>query len=185
MWLDALGDRPWSFGRWGTPGGGTLGCIVEILLAETPITGWFSRVDPAHASLHPRFRWSARALKVGGFLTGHRIPSPRYVPLGAAGPILDWFDTERRAGRLPLLMTTPSYAVELCRQAVEQRRELDGARLVLISEPCTAARRAAIERTGAVPLVRYASTEISSDRLGLSGRRTRRTRPTSWPSSSH
>jgi hypothetical protein len=82
------------------------------------------------------------------------------VPLGAAGPILDWFEAELRARQAPLLMTTPSYAVELCRQAAERGRELSGARFLLVSEPCTAARRASIERAGGIPLVRYASTEI-------------------------
>jgi hypothetical protein len=159
-WLNALGDLNWSLGHWGTPGGGTLGNLIEYLLDETRFTAWFWRVDPARAALHPRFRWSARAFRLGAFLAGRHVPSPRYVPLAAAGPVLDWVDAQRRAGRSPLLPTTPSYAVELCRQAVEQRRELDGLRFVLSGEPCTAARRTAIERAGAIPLVRYASTEI-------------------------
>jgi hypothetical protein len=160
MWLTAVGDRAWRFGHWGLPGGGTLGNLIEYLLAETPVTAWFWRVDPGAADLHPRFHWSARGLRLSALLAGRPVPRPRYVPVTAASPVLDWFEGEVRAGGAPLMMMTPSAAVELCREAAGQGRDLRGAHFLLVSEPCTPARRAAIEAAGAVPLVRYASTEI-------------------------
>jgi hypothetical protein len=160
LWLAAQGDLDWCYGHWGAPGGGTLGNLLEYLVAGIPVSAWFWRIDPASAGLHPRFRWSARALRLGALLSGQSVARPFYVPHGSAAPILDWFEAKLRDGRAPLLMTTPSCAVELCRQAAEQGRELRGARFLLVSEPCTAARRAAIERVGAIPLVRYASTEL-------------------------
>lgn len=160
LWLNALGELDWRVGHWGPPGGGTLGNVLEYLSVGVEVSGWFWRVDPATAGLHPRFRWSARALRLGAGLARARLVPPRYVPMHAARPVIDWLSAELRDGHGPLLVVTPSYAVELCRQAEEQGRDLRGARLVLVSEPCTAARRAAIERVGALPLPRYASTEL-------------------------
>ena len=159
LWLDALGDLDWrsatGAGRWryarqSARVPGRRDRRQRLVLAGRPERGGTA----------PTLSLERPGVAVGYVPGGPRHCSPALRADGAgwSGPRL--FDAELRAHHAPLLMTTPSYAVELCRQASEQGRELHGARFLLVSEPCTAARRAAIERVGGIPLVRYASTEI-------------------------
>jgi hypothetical protein len=90
---------------------------------------------------------------------GTPLPAPEYVPLMAPDAILDWFQDELRAGQTPHLQATVSAAVALCRYAEERGRGLNGVYFGLDAEMVSAARLAAVTRTGAAALPTYGARE--------------------------
>jgi hypothetical protein len=157
--LAARGGRAWVYGHWGNFGGGALAHLVEYALFGAGPVRSFSQIDPADPSLHPRYRWSARAMRWGGLLAGQRLPRPRFVPLDQPLPVARWMSDTLRAGRTPHLTTFPSSAVRLCQAAAEAGLSLAGAKLAVTGEPLTSARQAAIRRAGVEVLSAYGSME--------------------------
>jgi hypothetical protein len=135
--------------------------VLEQIPFNRPPAHWFSQVDPAAASLHPRYRWSARLQHLAGRVNGLRLPTPRYVSLEDPRPILDWMQTTVRAGRTPHLKTYASSAVRLCQAALAAGLDLRGVQLTVSGEPITANRMATIRQTGATALPRAGSSEGS------------------------
>jgi hypothetical protein len=120
---------------------------------------WFSQVDPRAPGLHPRYRWSARALRWGSLLAQAPLPPVQHVGLAKAERVAQWMAGVLQSGRTPHLYTYASSAVRLCEAALERGIGLEGAQFTVGSEPVTAARLAAIQRTGARAVPRYANTE--------------------------
>jgi hypothetical protein len=87
------------------------------------------------------------------------LPALEYAPLTDPTPILRWIVETRRAGQTPHLHTHASSAVRLCHAAESAGIRLDGVWLTAASEPTTAARLTAINRTGAACWPQYASVE--------------------------
>jgi phenylacetate-coenzyme A ligase PaaK-like adenylate-forming protein len=92
-------------------------------------------------------------------LVGARLPVPEHAPLSETSAIARWLAAELRRGTRPCLTTYASSAVRVCLAAQRDGLDLAGAVFVTIGEPLTPAKRAAIERTGARIVVRYAVTE--------------------------
>ena len=155
--LDARGGR-WRLAQWDVPGGG-ITAMLAFSAAGVPPERWFSPVDPDDPGLHPRYRWSARALHWASLLAGRRLPVPRHVPIDDPLPIARWIADVRRAGGRPFLIAYTSPAVRLCRAALDAGVELDGASFALWGEPLTDTRLAAIRRTGADAFSVYATSE--------------------------
>ena len=121
---------------------------------------WFSQIDPGLRGLHPRYRWSVRAVSWASRLTGvpcrrsstcHwtlRSPSPG----GCGRP---WPRARRRtSGHSPLSRRSPS--------AGRRRKPgsiLQGPASPSPGEPVTAARLAAIRQAGAVAVPDYGSAD--------------------------
>jgi hypothetical protein len=157
--LEARGGRDWVYGHWGNFGGGALAHLVEYALFGANLARSFSQLDPAAPGLHPRYRWSGRALRWGGLLAGRRLPTPRHVPLDRPLPVARWMSDTLRAGRTPHLTTFPSSAVRLCKAAAEAGLSLAGAKLTVTGEPLTSARQSAVRQAGAEVLAAYGSME--------------------------
>jgi hypothetical protein len=164
--LAARGGTEWLKAHWHVPGGGVLARLLEFSAFGQPVTRWFSQIDPAAAGLHPRYRWSARALHWSSLLAGRPLPRPEYVPLDDPLPIARWIAAARAANQRVHLFTFASSAVRLSRAALAAGLDLAGAELTVTGEPLTAARRATIERSGATASPRYAVTECGAVGFG-------------------
>ena len=149
----------WQHAHWGIPGGAALVNLIEFAMGGRPPARWFSQVEVAAAGLHPRYRWSAEALRWGGRLAGVSFPRPEHVPLRDALPIARWMARTLRAGGVPHLWTYASSAVRVCQAARDAGLELPGAQFTAGGEPTTAARLAVVRQVGARAWPRYGSTE--------------------------
>lgn len=154
---DAWGG-PWRLAHWDVPGG-VLTAMLTSSISGTVPERWFSPVNPWDPSLHPRYRWSARAMRWGSLLAGRPLPLPRHVSVVDPQPIVRWMRDVLQADARPLLVGYSSSIVALCRVARDAGLELPGARFVLDGEPLTQARLDVIRQVGADGSPTYASSE--------------------------
>jgi hypothetical protein len=155
--LEARGGASWLKADWEVPGVGGTFRLLKLSSFGAPVARWFSHVDPAVAA---RYRWNAWGLRWAGRVAGAALPAPEHAPLDAPLVIARWMVDTRRAGLTPYLLTFASSAVRLSQAAFEAGIDLGGAKLLLMGEPTTAARLAAIRRSGAEALPRYGSIEV-------------------------
>lgn len=154
--LDAQGGAGWRKGVWGTP---SITPLLWYSVCGGRAAAWFSQVDPALRGLHPRYRWSVRAVSWASHLTGIPLPPLKHVPLNAPLPIARWMAETLATGDTPHLWAFPSSAVALCRAAEEAGISVAGARFTITGEPVTEARLSAIRRTGAIAVPDYGSAD--------------------------
>ena len=133
-------------------------------MGGAPAERWFSPVDLRDPALHPRYRWSARAMRWGSLLAGRPLPAAEHVPVDDPLPVARWMAGVLGQGGLPLLVAYTSPAVRLCQAARDAGVDLRGARFSLYGEPFTEARLAAIRAVGADAFPVYAASE--SGRIG-------------------
>jgi hypothetical protein len=164
--MEARGGLAWRKAHWHVPGGGVLARLLEFSKFGRPVERWFSQVDPAAPSLHPRYRWSPKVLRWGSVLAGRPLPRPEHVPLDDPLPIVRWMTGCLRAGQVPHLFTFASSAIRLCQAAHQAGLDLHGAQLTLTGEPLTAARLEVVQRAGAEASARYAVTECGAIGFG-------------------
>jgi hypothetical protein len=157
--LDAHGGRDWVHAHYGVPGGTAVTNPLELAKGARPPARWFTPVDLRTPGLSPRYRLGSNALRIGSRLAGVPLPGPTYAPLDDPTPIARWLADELRTGHTPPVWTFASSAVLVCQAAASAGLEICGARFTCGGEPTTAARRAAIEATGAVALPRMGTTE--------------------------
>lgn len=155
--LDARGGMDWEKGVWAVPGSLTL--ILRYAGFGAPPTGWFSGIDPDTPGLHPRYRWSERALRWGGTLAGVRIPPQRHAPPRRPDPVLQWIRAVRDRSRIPHLWAFPSAALSLVQAAADAGVDIRGARLTVTGEPVTAARLTSLRAAGVDAVPDYGSAE--------------------------
>src|SRR5262249_19627282 len=79
--LDARRGRGWRHALWGVPGGFALDVMLRLAAAGARPVRWFSQVDPGSPGLHPRYRWSARALRWASLGAGMPLPGPEFASL--------------------------------------------------------------------------------------------------------
>ena len=157
--LGARGGAGWRHAIWSVPGTAAMKRILWLAGFGAPPVRWFSPVDPAGPDLHPRYRWSARAMRWTGELAGVSLPSPVHVPPSDPLPIVKWLAAEIGAGRTPHLSTYASAAVRLCEAARAAAIGVEGAQLTLSGEPVTEARLDAVRRIGFVAVPQYGASE--------------------------
>jgi hypothetical protein len=155
--LDARGGMDWEKGIWAVPGSLTL--MLRYAAFGAPPTGWFSCVDPSTPGLHPRYRWSERALRWGGALAGVRVPLQRHAPPRDPEAVVQWIRAVLDRGRIPHLWAFPSAAVRAVEAAAEAGVDIRGARLTVTGEPVTAARLASMRAAGVDAVPDYGSAE--------------------------
>lgn len=155
--LEARGGADWRKADWEVPGVGGTFRLLKLSSFGSPVTRWFSHVDPTVAA---RYCWSARGLRWAGQVAGAPLPAPEHAPLDAPLVIARWMADTRRAGSTPYLHTFASSAVRLSQAALDAGIDLAGAKFLLMGEPTTAARLAAIRRSGGEALPRYGSIEV-------------------------
>jgi hypothetical protein len=158
--LNAWGGLGWDHAPWGVPGGSDLNRILTMAAAGIRRLHWFSQVDPEDRVLHPRYRWSMRALRWGGRVARVPLPSPTYVPLVDPSPIVRWMTGMLERGRTPHVLTFASSAVRISQAARQMGVDLSGARFTMSGEPITATRFAEVRRTGADVMPRYGNNEV-------------------------
>jgi hypothetical protein len=156
--LGARGGLGWDHAYWHVPGSLGIAHLLETLAFDRPASRWFSQLDAA--DLHARYRWSERALRWECAMLGVRLPAPLHVSFKDPAPILDWFATTRRAGRVPHLKTYASSAVLLSEAAQSVGLDLEGVQVTVSGEPVTLARLAAIHKTGARAVQRAGAGEV-------------------------
>jgi hypothetical protein len=158
--LGARGGLRWDPAYWHVPGSLAMVHVLETLVFDRTPVRWFSQLDPADAGLHPRYHWSAQAMRWECAMLGLPLPRQQYVPFSDPAPILDWFTATRRAGRVPHLKTYASSAVLLSQAAQATGRDLEGVQFTVSGEPVTRTRLEAIHRSGARAVQRAGSGEI-------------------------
>ncbi len=156
---EAQGGVGWRHAVWSVPGGAAMNQILRFSGFGAYPGHWFSQIDPAAPSLHPRYRWSARVMRWGSLMAGIPLPIPIHVSLEDPLPIVHWMAGVLRAGGTPHLSTFASSAVRLCQAARVAGVDLRGAQFTMSGEPTTAARLAAVRRDGVGALPQYGSSE--------------------------
>jgi hypothetical protein len=160
--LDARQGLGWQHAIWQVPGGAAMGQVLRYSVMGGFPTRWFSQIDPESRELHPRYRWSVRALRWAGMLAGQRPPRPEHVPLAHPLPIARWLAGVLGEGETPHLMTFPSAAVRLCQAASAAGLDIAGAQFMLVGEPITAARLATVRKAGVEPSTCYGTIESNA-----------------------
>ncbi|HEY3246826.1 MAG TPA: hypothetical protein VGK88_00865 [bacterium] len=159
-------DTRWAHADWEVPGAGAVIRQIEYgSLSDWPLE-WFSQVDPRTPGLHPRYRWSVRLVRWGGYLGGRALPRPTYVPVDRAEVVASWMRAQLRAGRTPHVFTFASSAVRVCEAAASEGIDVTGGWFTLIGEPTTAARLRVIRAAGARGVPRYSSIETGPVAFG-------------------
>jgi hypothetical protein len=146
-------------GIWTVPGNVALMRIIRYILCGAPPSRWFFLVDPRTPGLHPRYLWSARALRWVGYLVGVRLPAPIPVPLQDPLPIVRWLAEVLENGKVPDLYSYASCVVRVCQAALDAGIDLTGSRFMLGGEATTTARLAVIRKAGGEPQVYCGSVE--------------------------
>jgi hypothetical protein len=164
--IDARGDARSTHAVWGIPGAWALSLLLRLARCGLRPARWFSQVDPAAPGLHPRYRWSARALRWGSLAAGNPLPGPRHVPVEAPLPVARWMAEVLRAGGTPHVWTHTSSAARLCVAAAAAGLELRGARFTVSGEPATAARLAVVRQVGAEIVPRYGASDCGQIGFG-------------------
>jgi hypothetical protein len=157
--LAARGGLGWLQAAWYVPGGDAVAYLLLYSAIGASPVRWFSQVDPAAPGLHPRYRWSARALHWGSRLAGVPMPRPHYVPVDDPLPIARWIASVLADGGVPHLVVYASPAVSLCQAASEAGIDLSGAQFLLVGESVTGARLACIRGAGVNARTSYSSIE--------------------------
>lgn len=159
LMLHARRGGAWAHAIWGVPGGGAISYLLQLAGGGHRPARWFSQIDPRAPGLHPRYQWSARAVRWASRAAGTPLPAAEYVPLHDPLPIVRWMHDDLQRGRVPHLFTFSSCAVRVCQAALDRGLRLDGAQFTTSGEALTPARRAAIEATGASVAACYGIAE--------------------------
>jgi hypothetical protein len=157
--FEAWGGAMWRRAVWGVPGGAAMIHALEFSHLPAGLAHWFFTLDVATSGLHPRYRWSVRALRWGSSLASRPIPAPDYAPPENPRLLLEWMTRVLREGEVPHVHAYASAAAGLCQAALESGLSLAGARFTLAGEPTTAARLAMVREAGADGLPYYASVD--------------------------
>jgi hypothetical protein len=156
--LDARGGATWRKAAWADPAG-ALGLSLRYSGFRPTVDRAFTLVDLSAPGLHPRYRWSARAIGWASRLAGEPLPRLEHVPLERPRAIARWMADVLRAGGTPHLWCAVSPALRLCQAALEAGIPLRGAQLTITGEPITAARLAVIHAAGVGTMADYGSVE--------------------------
>jgi hypothetical protein len=120
---------------------------------------WLCQVAPADIRTSAGYRLQVFGLIGLSRLLGTRWPLPRHVPLSHPGPVVEWAVSVASSGRPAIIDTYPSSAVRAALWAHRRGISLDNVGFTVAGESLTAARRKAIERTGARLLNIYGTVE--------------------------
>jgi hypothetical protein len=124
----------------------------------TPVR-WFSQIDPGSPGLHPRYRWSARALRWTSRVARVPLPPPEFASLEQPLNVARWMSETLSRGEVPALFTFPTSAVRLCETAADAALSLRGAKLWITGEPITTRRLGVFAAAGADVAGHYGSSE--------------------------
>ena len=159
IFLDARRGLGWRHALWGVPGGFALDVMLRLAAGGATPVRWFSQIDPGSPGLHPRYRWSARALRWTSRVAGVPLPPPEFASLEQPLNVARWMSETLSRGEVPALFTFPTSAVRLCETAADAALSLRGAKLWITGEPITARRLGVFDAAGADVAGQYGSSE--------------------------
>jgi hypothetical protein len=161
--LGSRGGLDWNHAVWGVPGGASIMHLLFAATAGRAAPQFFSRFDAnEERRLHPRYRWSLRLLRAAAVVARRPFPPFRHAPTGDPAVLVRWLDAVRERGSTPCVRLYASSGVGLAEAAATMKTDLCGVQLLLSGEPVTPARRAAVERSGAVVLPHMGNTELGT-----------------------
>ena len=143
------------------PGSAGISNVLRYAKLGRPPDPWFSHA-PVSLGRGGQAAGQTRAMLRLGRLFGSALPTPEYVPLAEADRVAEWAVAHRRQGRQCQVVTYVSSAVRICATGAR----LDGVLFVVIGEPLTAARVAAIRASGADVTCTYSLTEAGTVACG-------------------
>jgi hypothetical protein len=159
--IEARGGSQWNCAVWGVPGNTDIVRVLELHCSGFHNIQWFSQVKQNAPGLHPRYRWSTRAIRWAAILTRKEQPSPQFVPLNDPSPIVHWIREILDKGETPHITTWVSTALRICQAASSLRIDISGTQFTVGGEPLTIARQAMIQKSGAVAVPRFMSVETA------------------------
>jgi hypothetical protein len=159
IFLDARRGLGWRHALWGVPGGFALDVMLRLAAGGATPVRWFSQIDPGSPELHPRYRWSARALRWTSRVAGVPLPPPEFASLEQPLNVARWMSETLSRGDVPALFTFPTSAVRLCETAADAALSLRGAKLWITGEPITTRRLGVFAAAGADVAGQYGSSE--------------------------
>lgn len=138
------------------------GLTLVLARAATghPPNAWFSQIDPAAVQTSRVKRAVNDLLPATARLSGMRLPRPVFVPPSDPGPVLDWVTRTLRDHGRAYVFAYASSGLSLGQAAWDTGQRLDGLVLLLTGEPVTAAKVAAVKRTGARVINAYGSMQL-------------------------
>ncbi|HEX2500067.1 MAG TPA: hypothetical protein VHO73_01325 [Methylomirabilota bacterium] len=160
--LAARGGLRWRHATWNVPGADALVPVLRLAMAGAPPSGWFALVASSTPGLHPRYRWSERAISWAWAAAGLGTLRPVPATLEAPTAIVRWLAEIQRIGSTPHIYTLVSPAVRLCQVAHASGVDLAGTQFTVTGEPLTGPRLAAIHAVGAEARPTYASVEAGA-----------------------
>ena len=145
---------------WSSVGGWALINLHMYSKLALPPHKWFSHVDIRDL---PRQYLYGTALVVGlSRICGSPLPWVETVSVNRADDIASWLQGLVCRGDKVFITTYVSSAVRIARAAVEHGYDLRPVIFLVMGEPCSDVKRAAIEASGAEVIVRYAATEVGT-----------------------
>ena len=160
--LAARGGLRWRHATWNVPGADALVPILRLAVAGARPDRWFALVAATAPGLHPRYRWSERAVSWAWAAAGFGTLRPMPAPLEAPDAIVRWLAEIRGTGATPHVYTLVSPAVRLCQVAHATGVDMAGTQFTVTGEPLTGPRLAAIHAVGAEARPTYASVEAGA-----------------------
>jgi hypothetical protein len=137
---------------------GQAGMMFMLMLARLGISceRWFARAVPFRNRLERAyFAVLAHELAAIGTRVGPGFGRPEEIWDDALGIIVQWIVDSHTRGRPTCVRTAASNAARIATRAAEMGSSLEGVTFLASGEPMTAAKRQAIERTGARTTVGY------------------------------
>jgi hypothetical protein len=83
---------------WGVPGGAAISNLLQLAGGGHRPARWFSQINLKAPGLHPRYLWSARAMRWGSFVAGAPLPAAEHVSLDDPAPIARWMKDTLESG---------------------------------------------------------------------------------------
>ena len=157
----AHGDG-WVHALWCVPGGIPMASLLSNCLNGMQYSRWFSQVDTAQPDIHPRYKRSIRAMRLGAAMREVKLPPPEHAPVNQPQDVIFWMQQVLAEGKKPHLYTMTSSAVSLANCATDLGLDLAGGITTLAGEPLTPARHAKVSSTGLKAMPEYGAMEMGS-----------------------
>jgi hypothetical protein len=149
------------------PDDGAMSQALRHLRLGGRVDRWFSNIGSWSDSTHYRIGTNGCVAVARAF--GLAMPFPTYLPHNDLTPVADWIARGRAKGISYSVGGAVSMAVRISAVALEKGLNIQGTLFLMGSETLTAAKRAAVEATGAQIFSRYATTELGP--IGFACRR--------------
>ncbi len=145
--LKAAGNEQGPVALWlpVLPGSAGIANVLRYAKLNRAPERWFSHAPVSLSASNPAALQTRTVLRLGSLFAAP-LPRPEYVPLDDAGRVAAWVIDHLRRGNRCQVVTYVSSAMRVCAAATAAGSRLDGALFVVIGEPLSASRAAAIGR---------------------------------------